>query len=96
MPHRKAMRRDERPARGAHHRGRGKGTDAKDSTEPGSERAVMSTPEGRKSTRDERRAVLLEGMGVPAPWRRLGDIVSATPWETPIADATLRTAREAA
>lgn len=80
MPHRDAMRREERPGRGAHQRGRGKGTDAKDST--GSavrNRAVMSAPRGRKSTRDERRAALLEVMDVPAPWKRLGDVLSEVP-----------------
>jgi hypothetical protein len=34
----------------------------------------VSTPRGRKSTRDERRAALLEAMDVPAPWKRLADV----------------------
>lgn len=64
MPHRDAIRREERPGRGAHQRGRGKGTDAKDST--GSavrNRAVATTPPERKS-------------GVPAPWRSLGEVLA--------------------
>ncbi len=69
MPH----RREERPGRAAHHRGRGKGTDAKDST-PVSLGTAGYTPGGRKSTRDERRTALLEAMEVPAPWKRLADV----------------------
>jgi len=76
VPHRDAVKREERPGRGAHQRGRGKGTDAKDST--GSavrNRAGSSTPAERKSTRDETRAALLDAMDVPAPWKRLGDVL---------------------
>lgn len=73
MPH----RREERPGRAAHHRGRGKGTDAKDST-PASHGTAGYTPGGRKSTRDERRTALLETMDAPAPWKRLADVTAET------------------
>jgi hypothetical protein len=79
VPHRDAVKREGRPARGARRQNRGNGTAPKSSTLDVSEGPEGYTPEGRKSTRDERRAVLLEGMGVPAPWKRLGDVLSEVP-----------------
>lgn len=76
MPHR-GQKRDERPRQAARRLDKGNRTDREDSTgRADSNRAVMSTPPERKSPRDERRAALLEGMGVPAPWRRLGDVLA--------------------
>lgn len=74
MPHRD-LETEERPWRAAQRQGKGNRTETKDSTEGGSKRAGVSTPSGRKS-RDERRAALLEAMGVPSPWRRLSEVLA--------------------
>lgn len=75
MPHRS----EERPGRGAQRQNEGDRTETKDSTGSAARnRPVVSTPPERKSTRDERRAALLEGMGVPAPWRSLGEVLAET------------------
>lgn len=77
MPNRDPMKCEEPACRPARRERSGQGRREEDTTGRGAhDCAVMSTPEGRKSTRDERRAVLLEGMGVPAPWKRLGDVLS--------------------
>ena len=79
MPHRRdPMNATSAGANGARHQGRGKGTEPKDSTGSTARNraAAVSTPPERKSTRDERRAALLEGMGVPAPWRSLGEVLA--------------------
>lgn len=79
MPHRDAVKREGRPARGARRQDRGNGIGSKSNTLGARDRAVMSTPGGRKSTRDERRAAILEAMAVPAPWKRLGDVLPEVP-----------------
>jgi hypothetical protein len=78
MPNRDPLKCEERRGNGARHEGTGQGRHEEDSTaRTARNRAVVSTPEGRKSTstRDERRAALLEAMAVPAPWKRLGDLL---------------------
>lgn len=74
MPHRS----EERPGRGAQRQNEGNRTETKDSTSSVAEVHEGYTPERRKSTRDERRAALLEGMGVAAPWKRLGEVLAET------------------
>lgn len=67
MPHRRdPMNATSAGANGARHQGRGKGTEPKDSTGSAARnRAVVSTPPGRKSG--------------PGRWVRLADLVSEVP-----------------
>lgn len=77
MPHRRSTLKNEEPPRQAARRhDKRNRTEDDGSTFPVAEVHEGYTPERRKSPRDERRAALLEGMGVPAPWRRLGDVLA--------------------
>ncbi len=94
MPHRRdPINAKSAGANGAQHRGKRDNWQAKDTTGAGNERAVSSTPEGRKSPRDERRASLLEAMvPVPSPWTRLADAL-ADPGSGPAVRAVLEAGR---
>lgn len=77
MPHRRTPLKTEEPPWPAARR-HGEGDEHReDSTGRATRnRAVATTPRERKSTRPERREALLEAMGVPAPWRKLGDVLA--------------------
>ena len=78
MPHKDAK---SAGANGARRQNERDNRHPKDSTAaPARNRPVVSTPPERKSSRDERRAALLDAMGVPAPWHKLADVVSDAPW----------------
>lgn len=67
MPHRADLESEERPGKGAHHRGKRDNWQTKDSTGSAARnRAVMSTPPERKSA--------------PGAWVRLADVLSPMPW----------------
>jgi len=74
MPHRD-LETEERPCRAAQRQGKGNRTETKDSTSV-SDGTEANGAEERKSTRDARRADLLEAMApAPSPWRRLAEVL---------------------